>query len=221
MKTQVAVGQKYGRWTVVGAALARTYRYGKRTQSRPRVLCKCSCKKHTETPVVVYDLIYKKSTSCGCISAERRRRDNLTHGMSNTGIYDSWQHMWSRCTRHAAREWRWYGGRGIEVTPRWKHFDAFFADMKSGWRRGLTLDRIDVDAGYHPDNCRWVTRAQQQRNRRSNRRVLLNGRPMILTEAAETVGISVHALKWRLNTNKGSVKIRRTNICDTKKTPQG
>lgn len=221
MKTQVKVGQEYGRWVVVGSAPARTYRYGNRIQTRPRVLCRCSCKEHTEVPVVVYDLIYRKSTSCGCLAAEQLTKTSTTHGLSNTGIYESWQHMWSRCARRTAKEWKWYGGRGISVTPRWKRFEAFYADMRKGWKPGLTLDRINGNAGYHRSNCRWVTRARQQRNRRSNRRVLLNGRPMILTEAAETVGVSVHALKWRLNANNGITRIRRTMICDIAKASAG
>lgn len=93
----------------------------------------------------------------------------LTHGMSKTRIYRIWTNMNYRCRNERSSAFPNYGGRGITVCERWRDsFEAFLADMGEP-PPGTTLDRIDNDSGYSPDNCRWTSVEVQSQNRRSNR----------------------------------------------------
>lgn len=108
-----------------------------------------------------------RTTSCGCFRAEGSA--NRRHGMTGTPEYRSWSMMLDRCTNPRSRNYADYGGRGISVCARWRDFATFYADM--GTRPGGTsLDRIDVNDGYYPDNCRWASAVEQRANRRDSRR---------------------------------------------------
>lgn len=92
-------------------------------------------------------------------------RGQVTHGLSKSSTYKSWSMMKQRCHNPKAPDYDEYGARNITVCSDWYTFEGFLSDM--GIRPdGTTLDRIDADAGYSPDNCRWATPAKQQRNRR-------------------------------------------------------
>lgn len=108
-----------------------------------------------------------------------------------------WKNMVARCTKPEHAAWDNYGGRGITVCTRWLNFWNFLSDM--GRRpEGHELDRVDNDGGYHPGNCRWATRTQNARNRRSSRIIEYAGRSMCLSAWAVYAGISVELLWWRL-----------------------
>lgn len=120
-----------------------------------------------------------------------------THGQTGTRTYKSWQSMRERCERPAHIGWRLYGGRGIRVCERWISFENFRADM--GERPdGCTLDRIDVNGDYSPENCRWATRTEQGRNMRTNRIVIYHGEAMPICAAIERGTVAVGTVHARI-----------------------
>lgn len=122
---------------------------------------------------------------------------STTHGASKSPAYASWAAMHQRCTNPKCSAYPQYGGRGISVAPEWRDFSAFLRDM--GPRpEGTTLDRIDVNEGYSPANCRWATRSEQQRNRRDTRRLVLGGTDKTVAEWAAQIGIDPNALLKRV-----------------------
>lgn len=121
----------------------------------------------------------------------------VTHGKSGTPIYWIWNQMIERCTRKTHKSYHRYGARGIYVCERWQKFENFFADM--GERpKGRTLDRIDNDGPYSPENCRWRTPREQAINSRHAHKITFNGETLALCEWAERVGIPAKALSVRI-----------------------
>jgi hypothetical protein len=142
-----------------------------------KVRCACACGR--EKVSLAYNVRSGNTASCGClakeVAAESAKKAaplaglaNRTHGMARTPTYQAWRGALSRCYRQKDKRYPDYGGRGIAVCDEWKaSFSAFLRDM--GARPdGMTLDRIEVNGNYEPNNCRWATRLQQARNTRAN-----------------------------------------------------
>lgn len=122
---------------------------------------------------------------------------NVRHGMYKSPLYRSWRSMVVRCTNPNATSYKYYGAIGVAVCERWKRFQNFYADM--GDRpEGSTLDRIDSTKGYEPTNCRWASKKQQARNRRTNNLLVFRGERLTLEEWAERFGIKSNTLWMRL-----------------------
>ena len=151
----VPVGERFHRLTVVGReALAN---------GRVKWICRCDCGV-TVSPHAC-DVKRGHTKSCGCANQESRIASNTKHGYNRTPTYVVWSNMWARCTNPKRRDYKNYGGRGIVVCQRWERFEHFLADM--GEKPGsLSLDRINNDEGYSPNNCRWATASEQRRNQR-------------------------------------------------------
>lgn len=123
-----------------------------------------------------------------------------THGKSGTLEYGIWCSMIQRCHNENRDRYKWYGKRGIRVCDRWREsFEAFIEDM--GPRPSLkhSIERIDNEKGYEPDNCVWATKVVQRRNRRGVKRFLYNGKMLMLSEIAEQCGINLYTLQNRVN----------------------
>lgn len=128
-----------------------------------------------------------------------------THGHSfvngrATPEYDAWSSMKRRCLNPRAPNFKDYGGRGIAICQTWvDSFEAFLGAMGPRPSPSHSLDRIDNDGPYSPENCRWADRLQQARNRRSNHIVEVNGRSLTVTEAALQAGVNIETVRTRIS----------------------
>lgn len=122
------------------------------------------------------------------------------HGMARTRLYRSWTNMRNRCNREKDREYKHYGGKGIKVCDEWKNDFKPFMEwaLSNGYNDTLTIDRINVDGNYEPDNCRWITRKEQNNNMTSNVRLTHNGITHNLKEWSVITGISYPTLQGRI-----------------------
>lgn len=150
------VGERFGKIVVIGVA-------GKDRYRNKLYACLCDC--GSITSVKAANLRSGNTRSCGCAIGEHISEAMLIHGASHSPTYRSWAAMWTRCTNPNYRNWHRYGGRGIRVCERWESFANFLADMGERSSLMLTLDRIDPDGDYEPDNCRWATWSVQRLNR--------------------------------------------------------
>lgn len=138
----------------------------------------------------------------------------VKHGLARRGQpkapgYDIWSGMKKRCSNPRSAMFRHYGGRGIRVCERWNDFAAFIADMGAP-PLGATLERIDNDGDYTPANCRWATRAEQNRNTRQNVMLTYGGRTQCLTDWAREYGLSLGTLHARLFVHNWSLDVALT-----------
>ena len=127
--------------------------------------------------------------------------NRTTHGMCGTRIYRIWKKMKSRCHNSNDPDYqKWYGSRGIQVCNEWRNnFQAFYDwAMSHGYSDELSIDRIDVDGNYCPENCRWIDMKTQARNKSDNRLITCNGETHCLSEWAEILGIRSSILRTRV-----------------------
>lgn len=152
-------GQKFGRLTVL-----------ERTENKGIQVCwKCQCDCENITTTTSYHLRHGHTQSCGCLQKERTVKAHKTHGKLQTRLHGIWTGMKARCFNPNRKMYQYYGGRGIKVCDEWKDsFQAFYDwAMSNGYEDHLTIDRIDNDGNYCPENCRWVSVQTQNCNKRS------------------------------------------------------
>lgn len=164
--------------------------------------CECDCGKE----VVVRGSFLRsgKTKSCGCLrnelSSQRLTKRNRTHGESHSRLYGIWSEMHKRCKN--PRHWAYdrYGGRGITVCEEWSNYGTFSTWAKEhGYADSLTIDRRENDGPYSPQNCQWVSRREQARNRSNTLHQQVDGRQIPLSELAESHNISYTTLYSRIH----------------------
>ena len=180
--------QKFGRLTAI-----------KRIKSKKNAkwLCKCDCGNTVE--VYAFNLTRGNTKSCGCYHKDRTSEAKLIHGERYTRLFNIWAGMKARCYNKTDPSYKNYGGRGISVCEEWRKSFVNFRDWakSNGYKDSLTIDRIDNNGNYCPENCRWATAKQQSNNRRSNVYVTINGETHTVTEWSEINGISYHTIASR------------------------
>jgi hypothetical protein len=157
-KTRDLTGEISGRLKAISFA-------GRDAHGNALWLCRCECGE--EVIVKGYNLVANASKSCGCLRKEKIRESNTKHGMHGSRLYQIWNGMLTRCENEKRHDYKYYGGRGISVCEEWHGFADFLAwAIGNGYSEELTIDRKQVNGNYCPENCRWVTFAEQMRNTR-------------------------------------------------------
>jgi hypothetical protein len=145
----------------------------------------------------IREIISFNTTSCGC--KENRNFNPELRGCSYTPEYKVWNNFKNRCTNPKANNYHRYGGRGIKVCDEWQKFEGFIKDMGKRPTKYHTIERVDNDGDYCKDNCKWVTRGEQARNRSTNVFVVFDGRRRVIKDVAKEVGLTHQLILRRMS----------------------
>ena len=180
----------FGRLTIIRQA-------AKRPNTRHQFwYCRCVCGN-----TIIADIQNLKSghtQSCGCLRRDTSKKLNLKHGRTHSPEFISWACMRQRCRNKNNPAFKDYGGRGICIDPRWDTFQQFYTDMGPRPKPDYTLDRIDNEGPYSPENCRWAPMIVQVNNTRKNNFIMFAGRNQTLSQWAAELGIKRSTLWMRL-----------------------
>lgn len=159
------IGKRFGRLTVVAEAEKSKWR-------KRRWLCRCDCGGETTTDT--NKLIRGGTKSCGCLTRESARDRHYKHGGKGTRLHHIWMNARQRCRNPNNPDYqKWYGARGVQFASEWDDFGTFREwALANGYDDTLTLDRIDPNGDYTPENCRWATWKEQRQNQRRCKEVI-------------------------------------------------
>lgn len=186
----VKVGDVFGNWTVLEIS-PKTVNYHK------RFICKCVCGKIKE--IDAYNVLSGKSTSCGCVRDLKTKTRMTKHGMTKTPIHNIWCGMRERCYNSNHHAYKDYGGRGIVVCDEWNDdFMNFYQwSIENGYKKGLSIDRIDVNGNYEPTNCRWADTKTQCNNTRYNIMITYQDKTQSLKLWCEELNLNYDMIRAR------------------------
>lgn len=196
-------GQKFNRLTVIEPQRTKSGQFG--------WLCQCECGNTTVT--TASKLTSGHTKSCGCYAKEvsiengkKPKKHGLAHvGGKATRLYRVWTHIRVRCNNPNTENFQYYGERGVKVCDEWNDYKTFHDwALSHGYRDDLTIDRIDVNGDYSPENCRWTTIKEQNRNKRTTLKCFFNGQVMLLKDVSNVSGINYQTLRYHLK--KGDIE---------------
>lgn len=186
-------GQKFGRLKVLEFAYIKNY------SSYWKCQCECGNIKYARGSSL------KKGNvrSCGCLQKEMEGNNFRKHNLSNTKLWFKWNSMLGRCYGKKSQSYYLYGGRGIKVCNEWKKDFKKFYDWANanGYKDGLTIDRIDVNGDYEPNNCRWITNYEQSYNKRNTMYAYDGKRKYNVDELSKMYGLEKRLIRDRIRKN--------------------
>lgn len=164
--------------------------------------CRCDCGKIISVRGchLTSTKAHNKQVSCGCHKRKVTSETKRKHGDCGTRLYNIWTNMINRCYNENIKAYKSYGGRGIVMCDEWRNSYLSFKEwaMNSNYSDALTIDRIDVNGNYCPENCRWIPLSEQQKNRTICKYIEIDGRTQIQSDWAREYGLKPRVLAWRL-----------------------
>lgn len=162
-----------------------------------RAYWKCQCDCGNTTIVSGGNLKNGGVKSCGCL---RHQPSYIVHNKSHTPLYGVWNNMKNRCTNIHDKSYKNYGGRGISICEEWKNSFQCFYDwsIKNGYKEGLTIERIDNDGNYCPENCKWIIKGEQVNNRRNNQFYTYQGKTQTLGQWCKELNLDYGRIHGRI-----------------------
>lgn len=192
-------GQRFGRLIALKCIGKNKFRYR---------LWECECDCGNIAIVTSYNLMHSRTISCGCYRIENTKKQSTKHNLRHTDLYVLFGGMKHRCYDKNAVNYKNYGGRGITICNEWlNNFKAFYDwSMLNGYKKGLTIDRIDNNGNYEPSNCRWVTREVQNNNKRTCNYLTYNGETHTIKEWSVIKGLDYRCLQQRITVLKWDIE---------------
>lgn len=197
-------GKTFGRLHV----MERDIEYEKEYLKTHKYKCtfwKCKCECGNIKTIYANSLINNKTTSCGCYRKEQRLISNIKHGLSHSRIKRIYYNMYERCYNKKNPRYNDYGGRGIKICDEWIDKENGLINfyewaINNGYKDDLTIDRIDVNGNYEPNNCRWLTNLEQQYNKRCNVMFTIDNETKTAKEWCDLYDININTF-WERNFN--------------------
>lgn len=195
MKMENYINKKYNKLTILSISKNNS------DIKMIKVLCKCDC--GNEKIVYLNNVIRGLTKSCGCIRKKngyKQGTNNKTHGQSKTKLYKLYKNVINRCYKKNHERYKYYGGKGIKVCDTWLNdFESFYNwAYANGYKQGLSIDRIDNNGNYEPNNCRWVDMSIQSTNKRNTVYLTYNNKTQSMKQWADELGLNYDHFKYRI-----------------------
>lgn len=194
-------GQKFGKLNVL------KFNNINRKNRHAVWLCICDC--GSEILVESSRLTSGNTKSCGCLKAELNKSRALKHGHYNERLYKIWFDMKRRCYNKERKAYKYYGAKGITVCKEWLNNYNSFHDwaLSHGYNNNLTLERIDFNGNYCPENCKWISQKEQTQNSSHNHFIKFNNKTLTITQWSKEIGIAPKTIRERLNKGWATNKV--------------
>lgn len=198
MKLENLKGKKFNKLQVIERVIK---------ENNKQTYWKCICECGNTTIVTSAHLKNGHTKSCGCLQKEVVKNMMTTHNLTHTKLFKVWRGMKDRTLNKNDKHYKNYGNRGIKICNEWLEDFKCFYDwaLNNGYKEGLTIDRINVNGNYEPNNCRWITWKEQQNNRTNNHYITYKGETHTMKQWSELLGIKYTTLSMRLNKYNWSV----------------